>query len=152
MNKNLLIIVLLAFSWNIKAQIDSQKRFQSDSRKYYVWSVEHSVYELQENEFEHSIIDIREIGSKSNGYLVISMVDNGLARLQHGSITNFTQDNEDGGSWQVRSKYMKGKLTYNPKKNTMTYLYDSSNSRYNRIIVFTVAPDTDTDLASIKGQ
>jgi len=53
MNNNLLIIVLLAFSWNIKAQIDSQKRFQSDSRKYYVWSVEHSVYELQENEFEH---------------------------------------------------------------------------------------------------
>ena len=138
MNKNLLIIVLLAFSWNIKAQIDSQKRFQSDSRKYYVWSVEHSVYELQENEFEHSIIDIREIGSKSNGYLVISMVDNGLARLQHGSITNFTQDNEDEGSWQeVGSSHR--------------YI-DFSNSRYNRIIVFTVAPDTDTDLASIKGQ
>jgi hypothetical protein len=152
MKKNLLLIIILALSWNLKAQIDTQKRFQSDSRKYYVWSFEHNVYELQETEYEHSVIDIREIGSKSNGYLVLSMTDNGLTRLQHGSISSFTQDNENEGTWLIRSKYMKGKLTYNPQKNTMTYLYDSNDKRYNRLIVFTVAPDSQTDLASIKGQ
>ena len=70
----------------MQAQLDTQKRFQSDTRKYYVWNADFQKYELVETEYEHSIIDIREIGSKTNGYIVISMVDNGQVRMHHGSI------------------------------------------------------------------
>ena len=57
----LILVFICAFS--IQAQIDSQKRFQSDSRKYYVWNKEFEKYELKETEYENSVIDIREIGS-----------------------------------------------------------------------------------------
>lgn len=94
-----------------------------------------------ETEYEHSIIDIREIGSKSNGYIAVSMLDNGLTRLHHGSIYNFTKTSEIEGTWLFKSKNSKAKLTYNPKENTITYLYDADNERYNRLMVFTVYPD-----------
>jgi hypothetical protein len=123
------------------AQIDIQKRFQSDSRKYYIWNNEFEKYELIETEFENTVIDIREIGSKTNGYIVISMFDNGATRLHHGSITNFSQDGDNEGTWQIRSKFMKAKLTYNPKDNTMMYFYDADNKRYNRLMIFSVSPD-----------
>jgi len=122
----------------IYAQIDTQIRFQSNSRKYYVWNSEVNTYELKDTEFENSTIDIREIGSKSNGYVVIGMVDNGLARLHHGSITNYSQDNENEGTWQMRSKLVKAKITYNAKKNTITYLYDATKERFLRIIIFSL--------------
>jgi hypothetical protein len=132
---------LCLYSFNIQAQIDTQKRFQSDMRKYYVWNGDHDKYELQETEYENSVIDIREIGSKTNGYIVISMIDNGQSRLQHGSIYNFSKDSENEGSWSIQSKYIKAKLTYNPKENTITYLYDSDKNRYRKLMIFTVAPD-----------
>ena len=150
MKKKLILFILLAISWNIKAQIDSQKRFQSDSRKYYVWSFEANAYELKETEYEHSIIDIREIGSKTNGYIVISMSDNGLTRLYHGSITGYSQDNQNEGTWYMRSKFIKAKITYNPKENTMTYLFEANDTRYNKLFVFNVAPDADVVVASVK--
>jgi hypothetical protein len=143
MKKYFILIILLAFSLQSKAQMDTQKRFQSDSRKYYVWNFEGNAYELKETEYEHSIIDIREIGSKSNGYIVISMIDNGLSRLHHGSISNFTQDSDNEGTWIFRSKFIKAKLTYNPKENKMTYLYEADDKRYNKLIIFNVAPDAD---------
>ena len=96
---------------------------------------------MKETEYEHSVIDIREIGSKTNGYIVISMVDNGIARLHHGSIKEFAQTADNEGTWLFQSKNMKAKLTYNPEENTMTYLYDADNERYNRLIIFNVAPD-----------
>ncbi len=135
------LILVLFFSWSINAQIDSQKRFQSDSRKYYVWNNEFDKYELKETEYENSVIDIREIGSKTNGYIAISMIDNGQVRLHHGSIIEFTQTAETEGTWLIRSKFMRAKLVYNPKENTITYLYDAENKRYSKLMIFSVAPD-----------
>lgn len=135
------LYLLLLFSISIHAQIDTQKRFQSDSRKYYVWNNEFEKYELKETEYEHSVIDIREIGSKTNGYIVVSMMDNGQVRLHHGSIVEFAQTSETEGTWQMRSKYMRAKLTYNPKENTITYLYDVEGKRYGKLMIFSVSPD-----------
>lgn len=135
------LILILVFSLSAKAQIDTQKRFQSDSRKYYIWNTEFDKYELKETEYENSVIDIREIGSKTNGYIAISMVDNGQVRLHHGSIYEFSQTGETEGTWLIRSKFMKAKLVYNPKENTITYLYDAENKRYSKLMIFSVAPD-----------
>lgn len=141
MKARLALILVLIFSFSVKAQIDSQKRFQSDSRKYYVWNNEFDKYELKETEYENSVIDIREIGSKTNGYIAISMIDNGQVRLHHGSIIEFTQNSETEGTWLIRSKFMRAKLVYNPKENTITYLYDAENKRYSKLMIFSVAPD-----------
>jgi hypothetical protein len=135
------LILVLVFSFSVKAQIETQKRFQSDSRKYYVWNNEFDKYELKETEYENSIIDIREIGSKTNGYIAISMIDNGVVRLHHGSIYEFTQTSETEGTWLIRSKYMRAKVVYNPKENTITYLYDVDGKRYSKLMIFSVAPD-----------
>lgn len=134
------LILVLISSLSMKAQIDTQKRFQSDSRKYYVWNNEFDKYELKETEYENSVIDIREIGSKTNGYIAISMIDNGQVRLHHGSIYEF-QGTETEGTWLIRSKFMRAKLVYNPKENTITYLYDAENKRYSKLMIFSVAPD-----------
>jgi hypothetical protein len=135
------LFLVLVFSWSMKAQIDTQKRFQSDSRKYYVWNTEFEKYELKETEYENSVIDIREIGSKTNGYIAICMIDNGQVRLHHGSIIEFTQTSEEEGTWLIKSKFMRAKLIYNPKENTITYLYDAENKRYSKLMVFSVTPD-----------
>lgn len=134
----LFIIVLCS---NVFAQLDNQKRLQSDQRKYYTWNYEEKKYELKETEYEHSIIDIREIGSKTNGYVILSMHDNGLTRLHHGSIYNYNQNSENEGTWYFKSKNSKGKITYNPKENTITYLFDADNDRYRRLMIFNVVPD-----------
>ncbi|MGC4040166.1 MAG: hypothetical protein QM710_05080 [Flavobacterium sp.] len=135
------LILVLICSWSMKAQVDIQKRFQSDSRKYYVWNNEFDKYELKETEYENSVIDIREIGSKTNGYIAISMIDNGQVRLHHGSIYEFKQTSETEGTWLIRSKFMKAKLVYNPKENTITYLYDAEGKRYSKLMIFSVVPD-----------
>lgn len=135
------LYLLLIFSLNSHAQIDSQKRFQSDTRKYYVWNNEFDKYELKETEYENSVIDIREIGSKTNGYIVISMIDNGQVRMHHGSILEFSQTSETEGTWLIRSKFMRAKLIYNPKENTITYLYDVEGKRYGKLMIFSVSPD-----------
>ena len=135
------LCLVLLFSLSTYAQIDSQKRFQSDSRKYYAWNNEFEKYELKETEFENSVIDIREIGSKTNGYIVITMIDNGQVRLHHGSIIEFSQTSEEEGTWLIRSKFMRAKVVYNPKENTITYLYEAENKRYNKLMIFSVTPD-----------
>ena len=149
-SKFLLLLLLLGFS-QLQAQLDTQKRFQSDTRKYYIWNADFQKYELVETEYEHSVIDIREIGSKTNGYIVISMVDNGQVRMHHGSIYNFTKDSENEGAWSIQSKFMRARLIYNPKENTMTYMYDSNDKRYKKLMVFTVSPDElpDANLKSV---
>lgn len=135
------LYLVLLFSMSTYAQIDSQKRFQSDSRKYYVWNKEFEKYELKETEYENSVIDIREIGSKTNGYIVITMIDNGQVRMHHGSIIEFTQTSEEEGTWLIRSKFMRAKVVYNPKENTITYLYEAENKRYSKLMIFSVTPD-----------
>ncbi|MDN3676584.1 hypothetical protein QWY90_04590 [Flavobacterium paronense] len=141
MKTKLTLLLVMLFSLHSYSQIDSQKRFQSDSRKYYVWNNEFEKYELKETEYENTVIDIREIGSKTNGYIVISMIDNGQVRMHHGSIVEFTQTSETEGTWLLRSKFMRAKLTYNPKENTITYLYDVEGKRYSKLMVFSVTPD-----------
>lgn len=141
MKTKLILVFLFVCSWSLHAQVDIQKRFQSDTRKYYIWNKEFEKYELKETEYENSIIDIREIGSKTNGYIVICMYDNGQVRLHHGSIIEFTQTSEEEGTWIIRSKFMRAKLVYNPKENTMTYLYEVDGKRYNKLMVFNVTPD-----------
>jgi hypothetical protein len=141
MKAKLILLFLCVFGWNMHAQIDTQKRFQSDTRKYYIWNKEFEKYELKETEYENSVIDIREIGSKTNGYIVISMIDNGQVRLHHGSIVEFTQTSETEGTWLIRSKFMRAKLVYNPKENTITYLYDVDGKRYSKLMIFSVTPD-----------
>ena len=141
MKAKLILLFLSVYCWNTHAQIDIQKRFQSESRKYYIWNKEFEKYEHKETEYENSVIDIREIGSKTNGYIVISMNDNGLARLHHGSIIEFTQTSEEEGTWLIRSKFMRAKLVYNPKENTITYLYDVDGKRYSKLMIFSVTPD-----------
>ena len=143
------LFLLFVSIHGVYSQIDFQKRFQSNTRKYYVWNEEIEKYELRETEFENSTIDIREIGSKTNGYIVISMVDNGQSRLHHGSIYEFKQTSKEEGTWYIVSKFMKAKLTYNPKDNTITYLYESDKKRYNKLMVFSVSPDESPN-ASLK--
>lgn len=141
MKAKIILLFLFIFCWNMNAQVDIQKRFQSDTRKYYIWNKEFEKYELKETEYENSVIDIREIGSKTNGYIVISMYDNGQVRLHHGSIIEFTQTSETEGTWLIRSKFMRAKLVYNPKENTITYLYEVEGKRYNKLMIFSVTPD-----------
>lgn len=120
------------------AQIDTQTRYNSNSRQYFVWSESASSYVMRENEFEHSLIDIREIGSRSNGYITISLVDDGRARLFHGSIVAFSVNENKEPTWQLRSKTMRSKLTFNPTDKTFTYVYDADEKRYQRIMIFTL--------------
>ncbi len=137
-----LFIFLMIFSTTTTfAQIDNQKRFQSDQRKFYTYNYDFQKYELKETEYEHSIIDIREVGSKTNGYIAISLHDNGLTKLYHGSIYSYTQDSKDEGTWLFKSKDNKAKMTYNPKDNTITFLFDGNKERYTKLYVFNVVPD-----------
>ncbi|HEU0137803.1 MAG TPA: hypothetical protein VFQ50_10980 [Flavobacterium sp.] len=134
-------LLLLLLTASLSAQVDTQLRYESDTRQFYVWNEERGSYELRETEYEHSVIDIREIGSKNSGYIVISLSDNGESRIFHGSITGF-QAAATEGSWSMRSKLLKGKLTYNPEKNTFTYTYEATDKRYNKILIFTVRPES----------
>lgn len=135
MIKNLLLFFLFA-TVSANSQVDSQMRYTSDSRQYFIWSDASSSYVLRETEYEHSTIDIRELGSKSNGYVTIAMVDDGLSRLFHGSITAYSVNEKGEPTWQMRSKIMKAKLTFNPESKTLTYVYDANDKRYQRIMVY----------------
>ena len=141
MKSKVILLFCLLLGWSMQSQVDIQKRFQSDTRKYYVWNKEYDKYELIETEYENSVVDIREMGSKTNGYIVISMVDNGQVRMHHGSIYQFKQDSDEEGTWLIRSKFMRAKLTYNPKENTITYLYDADDDRYKKLMIFYVKAD-----------
>ena len=89
------LFILLLFNLVLSAQstkINDQTRYFSDSRLFYVWNDEKEIYDLRDTEFENSLIDIREIGSKNNGYIIISLVDNGDVRTYHGSIVSHNVD------------------------------------------------------------
>ncbi len=138
--KYILILLMAISSANVVAQVDTQTRFTSDSRQYYVWNDDRGSYELRETEHEHSVIDIREIGSKSAGYIVISLTDDGQSRSYHGSITAFSNNEQNEGSWSMRSKNLQGRVTYNAEKHTITYTYEANDKRYNKILIFSLRP------------
>lgn len=123
-------------------QTDSQTRYNSNFRQFYVWNDSRQTYELRDTEYEHSVIDIREINAKNNGYVAISMTDDAKTRMYHGTITGF-QAAEGEYTWALRSKILKSKLVHNPKEKTVTYSYeaDQEKQRYMKIFVFTLADD-----------
>jgi hypothetical protein len=143
--KKLAFYILLFCGATANAQVDTQTRFTSDSRQNYVWSEASSSYIMRENEFENSVIDIREINAHGNGYISISLVDDGKARLYHGSITGYSVNEKKEPTWQMRSKILKSKLTYNPDDHTFTYLYEADEKRYNKIFVFKLTPEENED-------
>lgn len=122
-------------------KVNDQKRFKSDSRLFYIWNEGRDGYDLKDNEFENSVIDIREIGSRSNGYIMIALTDDGKVRTYHGSIAGFTIDEDGNSTWTMRSKNARGKLVLDAKKKTLTYSYESNEKRYIKIFVFHIADD-----------
>ncbi|HMI07131.1 MAG TPA: hypothetical protein VK528_06275 [Flavobacterium sp.] len=131
----------MLFAQTLPVKVNDQVRYNSDSRLFYMWNEEKDAYDLRDTEFENSIIDIREIGSKSNGYIVISLTDDGKARTYHGSIISFNIDDEGLSTWVMRSKNARGKLVLNPKKKTLTYSYESNEKRYVKIFIFSIAEE-----------
>lgn len=122
------------------AQIDSQVRYHSSHRQFYQWNAEKQDYELRDDEYETSVIDIREINSNRNGYVAISMTDDGKTRMYHGSITGFKKDGEQD-VWALRSKILKSKLVYDPIKKSIIYSYEANDERYLKIFVFDLSED-----------
>ncbi len=139
--KHLIIGLLLfcssvAFSQTIPEKINDQRRFYSDSRLFYVWNQERDAYDLKDTEYENSIIEIREINTKNNGYVIIAMTDDAKTRLYHGSIINYSVDADGISTWILRSKSARGKLALDHKKKKVTYSFESNESRYVKIFVF----------------
>jgi len=138
MKRLLLIAVCVLSNWGLYAQLDNQVRFNSDHRDFFVWSEAQGQYLLKESEFEHAVIDIREMGSKTNGYIAISLVDNGVARLYHGTITEYKLDGDEKekGCWSMRNKILRSRLVYDAKLNTITYSYEADEVRYKKMYIF----------------
>jgi hypothetical protein len=120
----------------IPTRVNEQRRYTSDSRLFYIWNEQKDAYDLRDTEYESSIIDIREINTHTNGYIVISLTDDGKTRLYHGSIISFSVDDDGNSTWVMRSKNARGKLVLNPKKKIFTYSYESNEQRYVKIFVF----------------
>jgi hypothetical protein len=125
-----------ALSQTMPEKLNDQRRFLSDSRLFYVWNQEKDAYDLKDVEYETSVIDIREINTKSNGYIAIALTDDGKTRLYHGSIVNYSDDEEGISTWILRSKSARGKLSLDHKKKKITYSFESNEKRYVKIFVF----------------
>ncbi len=134
MKQLLSLALLLCFAIGY-SQKDAQTRYNSNYRQFYVWNEEKQTYELKDTEYEHSVIDVREINASNNGYVVISMTDDAKTRMYHGSITGFRVDGTEN-IWSLRSKILKAKLVYDPLKDTFTYSYEANGDRYMKIFVF----------------
>lgn len=141
----LVLLPLLNFAQDMPEKVNDQKRFKSDSRMFYVWNEAKDAYDLRETEYENSVIDIREIGSRSNGYILIALTDDGKVRTYHGSIAQFNIDADGNSTWTMRSKNARGKLVLEPKKKTLTYSYESNEKRYVKIFIFNLSADDERD-------
>lgn len=137
----LILLPILSTAQQMPEKVNDQKRYKSDSRMFYVWNEGKDSYDLRDTEFENSVIDIREIGSRSNGYIMIALTDDGKVRTYHGSIIQFTIDPEGNSTWVMRSKNARGKLVLEPKKKTLTYSYESNDKRYVKIFIFNLAAE-----------
>ncbi len=139
--KNLIIGLLFfctfsSFGQTAPEKINDQRRFYSDSRLFYVWNQDKDAYDLKDTEYENSVIEIREINTKSNGYIIIALTDDGKTRLYHGSIINYSVDGDGISTWILRSKNARGKLSLDHKKKKITYSFESNETRYVKIFVF----------------
>jgi len=126
----------LILAQTMPAKVNEQRRFNSDSRLFYGWNQEKSAYDLIDTEYENSVIDIREINTKNSGYIAICLTDDGKTRLYHGSIVNFSVDDDGIATWVMRSKNARGKLVLNPSKKQIIYSFESNETRYVKIFVF----------------
>ncbi|RZJ70466.1 hypothetical protein [Flavobacterium sp.] len=133
--KYLLLFALAILGQLAHSQTDSQLRYVSNSRQFFMWNEQKQSYELKDNEEEHSLIDIREQVNKSNGYAVICMTDDGKTRIFHGNITSFQSENGES-VWSLRSKILKSRIVLNVEKKTLTYSYEANDERYMKIFVF----------------
>ena len=122
-------------------RVNEQSRYNSDSRVFYVWDEAKKVYAPRDAEYETSIIDIREIDTKKNGYAIISLTDDGKTRAYHGSIIAYSEDEEGNPTWVLRSKTARGKVVLNANKKTITYSFESNEERYLKIFVFYLSMD-----------
>jgi hypothetical protein len=122
-------------------RVNEQTRYNSESRLFYVWNEAKDAYDQKDTEFENSIIDIREINTHGNGYIIISLVDDGKARLYHGSIISYERDENGNSVWVMRSKNARGKLVLDAKARKMTYSFESNEKRYVKVFVFNLTPD-----------
>ncbi|MBD3582922.1 hypothetical protein [Flavobacterium selenitireducens] len=133
--KHLIALILLLVGQIAFAQTDSQLRYTSSSRQFFMWNDKTQSYELKDNEEEHSMIDIREQVNKASGYAVLSMTDDGKTRMFHGNITAYQSENGES-IWSLRSKILKSRIVLNAEKRTLTYSYEANNERYMKIFVF----------------
>jgi len=133
--KHLFVFVLAFLSQFSFAQTDSQLRYTSSSRQFFLWNDKIKSYEMKDNEEEHSVIDIREHINKATGYAVISLTDDGKTRLFHGNISGYQSENGES-TWSLRSKILKSRIVLNVEKRTLTYSYEANNERYMKIFVF----------------
>ena len=146
--KNLISqVVLLFFFGNTFAQqqvlvkINTQSKYNSSSRVFYTWNEEKQVYDPKDSEFENSVIVIRELNSKGNGYISISLNDDSIVRVFHGSIISVSVDEIDISTWVIRSKDARGKVVLDPRKNIITYSYESNDTQYLKVFVFNIVYD-----------
>ncbi len=146
--KNLISqVVLLFFFGNTFAQqqvlvkINTQSKYNSSSRVFYTWNEEKQVYDPKDSEFENSVIVIRELNSKGNGYISISLNDDSIVRVFHGSIISVSVDENDISTWVIRSKDARGKVVLDPRKNIITYSYESNDTQYLKVFVFNIVYD-----------
>lgn len=137
----LLLFQVVVFAQQLPEKVNDQKRYKSDNRMFYVWNESKDAYDLRDTEFENSVIDIREIGSRGNGYILLALTDDGNVRTYHGSIIQFNIDENGNSTWVMRSKNARGKLVLDPKKKTLTYSYESNEKRYVKIFVFHITDD-----------
>lgn len=133
--KHLLVLTLAFCSYFATAQTDTQLRYTSSSRQFFMWNEKSQSYELKDNEEEHSLIDIREQINKNSGYAVICMTDDAKTRLFHGNIIGYKSENGES-TWSLRSKILKSKIVLNTEKRTLTYSYEANDERYMKIFVF----------------
>lgn len=134
--KNIFLSFLLLFCLNSFSQTNTQVKFSSDNRVFYTWDNGNQAYKVKEKEFEHSVIEIRQIGSKTNGYILLALNDNGIVRTYHGSISDYNETEDGEYTWNIHSKNMLGKVVYNQKKKTIIYSFDSNEKRFKKIFVF----------------
>ena len=140
-----LLLSPLLFAQQAPVKANDQSRYHSNSRIFYLWSDEKDAYEPKDSELENSIIEIREIGTKSNGYVIISLNDDGKVRLFHGSIISYSVDENGLSTWIMRSKFARGQLVLDPANKTFTYSYESNEKRYLKIFVFKITYDEEEE-------
>lgn len=121
---------------SVQAQATNEQwRIDSNRRTFYVWDDKSNQYQSRDHEEEHTVIEIRMISSANNGYVVLSLTDNGVSRLYHGSITQF-YENEKERVWSLQSRNLQSNLTFDKLSKEWIYKYEVEDNRYKKIFIF----------------